>query len=60
MAKLTETDREELRRLAKAPREKEPAAERMTPRNYIESAMFASRFSRAETQVRFDGKSWRL
>ena len=58
MAKLSEAEKREFLR-AKAPL-REPAHRRLSVREYIEFATFASRFSRTTKPVNFTGKAWKL
>ena len=58
MARLTETEKVQLLRPVKidAPAQ----ALRLSFRDYLEFATFASRFNRGIKPVRFKGKYWRL
>lgn len=68
MARLTESEREDLKRLAEGPREVQPltAEERFvapTPEarmRYIRFATQAARFYKGDKPVRFRGNDWRL
>jgi hypothetical protein len=58
MARLTETEKVQLLRPIKIDAPVPPS--RLSFRDYLEFATFASRFNRGTKPVRFKGKYWRL
>jgi hypothetical protein len=60
MARLSETDKVQLRRPIKPATPKATPLPQVSARAFAEFATFASHFNRARKPVRFEGRQWRL
>jgi hypothetical protein len=60
MAKLSDKEKEQFLAASERKASTQPPMRRLSPREFVEFATFASRFSRPEKSVRFGGANWKL